>query len=298
MSNLPNFLIIGMAKAGTSALYAALKQHPRIFTSPVKEPRFFAFENDPPRFGGPAFHDYIQYPTLTRLADYEALFAGAGTALARGEASTIYSYYPGDAPADRIRHYLPDVRLIVLLRQPAARTYANFVHAVRNDWEPLDDFAQALADEPRRIRENWSYFLRYRQNSDYLAQLQRYYDRFDRRRIRVHLYDDLCATPLAVVQDIFRFLDVDDDFVPDLSGRYNVSLWPRHLRLHRALSRARRATTSAPWRNLIGHAMRLNLRRPALPAALHAELTREFRPDILRLQDLVDRDLTQWISGG
>jgi hypothetical protein len=144
MNALPNFLIIGAAKAGTSAI-----------------------------------------------------FAPAGDAKARGEASTVYTYYPGDKPAERIRHYLPDVRLIVLLRQPAERAFSNFVHAVSSDWEPLNDFALALAEEPRRIHENWSYFLRYRQNSDYLSQLQRYYTRFERRQIRVYLFEDLCSNPLA-----------------------------------------------------------------------------------------------------
>jgi hypothetical protein len=298
MSVLPNFLIIGMAKAGTTPLFAALKQHPQIFMSRIKEPRFFAFMNDPPRFGGPSFHDYIQSPTITEIADYEALFDDAGTKKARGEASTIYSYYPGDKPAVHIRHYLPDVRLIILLRQPAARTYANFVHCIRNDWEPLGNFVQALADEPRRIRDNWSYFLRYRQNSDYLTQLQRYYDRYDRHQISVYLYDDLCKAPLTLVQDVFRFLEVDDSFVPDISGRYNVSLLPISLHIHRVLNRMRRATTIASLRRIIGRAIRINLYRPTIPADIYEELTDEFRPDILRLQDMIDRDLKNWISGG
>ena len=301
MTSLPNFLIIGAAKSGTSALFAAMRQHPQVFACPLKEPRFFAFEDEMPRFGGPPFNDYMQYPTISRLADYQALFAAAGDAKARGEASTVYTYFPGDKPAERIRHYLPDVRLFVLLRQPAERAYSNFVHAVSSGWEPLADFAAAWADEPRRIRENWSYFLRYRQNSDYLTQLRRYYARFDRRQIRVYLYEDLCADPLALVQDVFRFLEIDDSFVPDLSGRYNVSRLPHNCHLNRLVNRSQfaaplRRLPRPLYRVIVGGINRLNLYRPAFPAEMRLQLTAAFRPDILRLQDLIGRDLSGWLS--
>jgi hypothetical protein len=301
MNLLPNFLIIGAAKAGTTSLWRALGQHPDIYMSLMKEPRFFAFENENPHFSGPPRNDYTTLPIVTTLADYQALFARAGLAKARGEASTIYTYFPGDKPAERIRHYLPDVRLIVLLRQPAERTFSNFVHAVFSGWEPLDDFARALIDEPRRIRENWSYFLRYRQNSDYLAQLQRYYTRFDRRQIRVYLYEDLCMDPLALVQDVFRFLEVDDSFVPDLSRRHNVSRFPRHSFLHRMVNRlqvgsARRRLPRPINRVVVGGINRLNLYRPTLSTDMRQQLTANFRPDMLRLQDLINRDLSSWLE--
>lgn len=213
----------------------------------------------------------------------------------------IYTYYPGDKSAARIQHYLPDVRLIVLLRQPAERAFSNFVHAVYSGWEPLNDFAQALAAEPRRIRENWSYFLRYRQNSDYLTQLQHYYTRFDRQQIRVYLYEDLCANPLALVQDIFRFLEVDDSFVPDLSLRYNVSRFPRHRLLHNLVNRSQvgSALRHLPRplnRAVVGGINRLNFFRPTLPTAMRQKLTADFAPDILRLQELIDRDLKHWLD--
>ena len=302
MSTMPNFLIIGAAKAGTTFLWSVLRQHPDIFLSEMKEPRFFAFENCPPRFGGPPYNDYTSVPTITRLSDYQALFAEAGAANARGEASTVYMYHPQDRPAERIRHYLPNVRLIALLRQPAERAFSNFVHAVSSGWEPHRDFTRALAEEPRRIRENWSYFLRYRHNSDYLSQLTPYFRRFDRRRIHVCLYDDLCADPLSLVRDIFRFLEVDDTFLPDLSRPINVSYFPRHRALHQWFRHFKQGKIfprlPRPLAKLLAGGMRrMNLVRPAIPHETRQQLTEEFARDRERLQELIGRDLSLWARG-
>lgn len=298
---LPNFLIIGAAKAGTTALYAALRQHPQVYTCAVKEPRFFAFEDETPAFGGPAFNDYVQYPTITRLPDYLALFADATGAKAIGEASTVYLYYPGDKPSERIRHYIPDVKLIAILRQPADRAYSNFLHAVHHDWEPLDDFERAWADESRRIAENWSYFLRYRQNGCYDAQLRPYYERFDGRQIRIVLYEDWLSNPGATIRDVFQFLEVDESFEPDLSDHYNISRIPRSRWMHRLLHRSRLGAAlhclPRPARNLvIGRINRLNLHRPMLSPGLRRRLTAEYRQEILRLQDLIGCDLSHWLA--
>ena len=104
---LPNFIIIGAAKAGTTALYWYLAEHPQVFMSPLKETNFFAFGLDPegkPLYGNPEVH---RYPVQT-LADYEKLFADAGDAKAIGEASPIYLECP--QAAGRIRGLIPRAR--------------------------------------------------------------------------------------------------------------------------------------------------------------------------------------------
>src|ERR671920_1370194 len=108
----PNFIVIGAAKAGTTALYWYLAEHPTVFMSPVKETNFFAYALDEQGrlvYGDPDVH---KFPVKT-LAEYEALFAPAAGVLAVGEASPIYLECP-QAPA-RIRATLPDVRLICCL---------------------------------------------------------------------------------------------------------------------------------------------------------------------------------------
>ncbi len=83
---LPNFLIIGAAKSGTNAMYNYLRQHPQIFMSPVKEPRFFAFEGETPHFSGPQGARFSS-DIVTTIDDYLKLFMAVTNQIAIGEAS-------------------------------------------------------------------------------------------------------------------------------------------------------------------------------------------------------------------
>ena len=148
---LPNFLIIGVAKAGTSSLYAYLGQHPQIFVSPVRAPNFFGLGEQPSaRYGGPVPQREIAAPTLSQ---YTALFADGQAARTVGEGSSFFNFTP--RAAARIHHYRPDARLLLLLRQPADRAYSQYLYARRLGWEPAPTFAAAIQEEGRRKAEDW-----------------------------------------------------------------------------------------------------------------------------------------------
>ena len=111
---LPDFLVIGAPKAGTTALHAALAAHPGLYMSAIKEPKFFLTDGPPPaRGGGPGdVQTYREH--IWRRADYEALFADAPAGALRGESTPFYLY---DRQAQRrIRALIPRARLIVILR--------------------------------------------------------------------------------------------------------------------------------------------------------------------------------------
>ena len=304
---MPNFLIIGASKAGTTALYLYLKQHPQIYMSPIKEPRFFAFEDERLDFKGPA-DERLKHEIVTHIEDYYALFQGVSKERAVGEVSPVYLYSP-KAP-ERIRHYIPDVKLIAVLRNPIERGYSNFLAQVREGREPLTDYAQALQEEETRIRNNWSYIWHYRQRGFYYTQLRRYFDKFDRDQIRVYLYDDWKANNIMILQEIFHFLNVDDTVVPDISVRPNVSVIPRSKILHRYLTkrnlimstlkpllpRRLRQRILAKLQIAFVNLMSLNLVRPRLSLEVRRQLVQEYREDILKLQDLIDRDLSKWLE--
>ena len=122
---LPNFLIIGAAKAGTTSLYRYLEQHPDVFMSEFKEPRFFALENDPLDYRGP--NDPAAHCEYKTLEAYETLFAGVRNERAAGEASTLYLYH--EDAAERIRHYVPDMKMIAVLRHPVEQAYSNLLQS-------------------------------------------------------------------------------------------------------------------------------------------------------------------------
>lgn len=300
---MPDFLVIGGAKSGTTALYHYLKQHPEIYMSPIKEPQFFALEGRGIDFRGPSrstVDPSFVPPLVTTLEEYQALFDAVTDQKAVGEVSPWYLYFP-QAP-ERIRRYLPDARLIAVLRNPVERAFSAYLHAVQWGLEPVGDFAEALRLEPERIRDNWWPFFHYKQRGFYSLQLQRYYDRFPADRIRIYLYEDFTSDPVAMLRDIFRYLGVDESFTPDTARRHNVTLVPKSRRLDRFLSGAgplkaviKPLLPEGLRRRLTGRLQRLNLTRPTLGPALRQHLIEEYRDDILRLQDMVGRDLSLWL---
>ena len=129
---MPNFLIIGAMRAGTTSLYHYLKQHPQVYMSPVKEPRFFALEGEKPDPGRPTDERLMNH-SITDIEAYRALFQAVSKETAIGEASPLYLYSP-KAP-ERIRHYIPDAKLIAVLRDPVERAYSHFLDIFMTGWK-------------------------------------------------------------------------------------------------------------------------------------------------------------------
>ena len=298
---LPNFLIIGAAKSGTTALYAYLKQHPQIFMSPFKEPRFFAFQDNPPRFQGPRDQaNAINNKTITSIDKYLDLFKGVTTEIAIGEASPAYIHVPGTA--ERIQRLIPNVKLIAILRHPAERAFSSFLHLKREGYEPLD-FGQALIEESNRTSKNWEFLWQYKGLGFYYEQLNQYYRVFDQTQIRVYLYDDLQENPENLMRDIFEFLNVDSSFVPDTSKKINTSGIPKSKKLKEFLGKPDYVKSLLkPFfpkklrKNLVYYLQQKNLQRPSISLDQRTHLTREYHADILKLQGLIKRDLSHWLE--
>lgn len=299
---LPNFLLIGAAKSGTSALYNYLWQHPEIYMSGKKEPNFFALEGETVCFNGPG-SEIINTKSVTNLEEYKALFAGVRGEKAVGEASVLYLYHP--QAAARIRHYIPNVKLIAILRNPIDRAYSSYLHMVRDGREPADSFTKALDEEPERIRNNWAHSWHYQRLGYYHEQLQRYFALFPRQQIAVFTYDAFSAAPQQLLKQIFQFLEVDPSFEPDVSLRYNISGAPRWKRLQKWLlwpnpvkERMKFLLPAYTRKRLVNKLMTLNVKpaaKPDMSAAERQRLQAIFRDDILKLQTLLDQDLSHWL---
>ena len=291
---MPTFLIIGAMKSGTTALYYYLAQHPQIFMSPVKEPNFFC--------NGEL--ESSDSKSVTHIGAYQDLFKNVYDEKAIGEASHCYLYEP-EAVA-RIQQYVPDAKLVAILRNPVDRAHSHFLHKVRDGTEPLTDFAQALREEETGANQNRN-VQDYVGRGRYYEQLKRYFDAFDRDQLKVYLYEDLSNTPIDTLQNAFRFLGVDDSFVPDVSLRRNVSGYPKYkaldeflrrpspvkdaLKMHlpaRLRWRLSRAFDSLKTRNLS--------EPPAVQPEVRRQLIEEYREDILKLQALLGRDLSGWLE--
>lgn len=306
--SMPNFLIIGAAKAGTSSLYGYLKQHPQVYMSPQKEPAFFALEGEILDFRGPGDEKYNNR-LITKIEDYRELFENVTTETAIGEASTDY-IYSLKAPG-LIRRYIPKVKLIVILRDPVHRAHSQFLDQVMERHEFLADFSDALQEEENRILDNWSSSWHYKQRGFYYVQLKRYFDLFDRNQFKIYLYDDYSTDPISVLKDIFCFLNVDENFIPDVSVRKNVStvVAPRSKVLHNvlqyflvkdnpfetSLKLLLPAKVKIFMRTKLANIKKSNLSRPQVDPGLRKQLIEVYRDDILKCQDLIQRDLSKWL---
>ena len=297
--SMPNFLIIGAAKAGTSSLYHYLKQHPQIYMSPKKELRFFSLVGEKLDFCGPGDKQLYRKNSITDLETYRSFFSGVADEIAVGEASPGYLYYP-NAP-ENIKSYIPEAKLIAILRDPVERAYSHFLHNLRKGKEPLTDFAQAIQEEETRTQGNWSRNWHYLKTGLYYAQVKRYFNTFDRRQIKIYLYEEFSRTPLKVVQDIFSHLDVEPTFIPDVSRKYNVSGIPKNRALQAILTRenllAKPLTSSRLGTRIVNSVKKRNINsKPPLPPEIRTDLVQMYQEDILKLQDLIKRDLTHWLK--
>lgn len=295
---LPNFLVIGAPKSGTTSLYKYLDEHPQVYMSSHKEPRFFAFEGST-GFNG---HGVSRYNIVTTLDEYQQLFSQVSDQQAIGEASTWYLSSP-TAP-ERIKHYIPDVKLIAILREPAERAYSHYWHLYRKDLEPIDTFEKAILAEEHRKQSNWLPDWYYLQEGFYYEHLTRYFQLFGREQLRVYLYEDLCSDPTKVLRDIFQFLDIDSEFEPNVVQRYNVTKLMRSKRLGDFLSRP--STIKRFIRRTIPQTGRAKAKqmlvsmntydRPKMLPEIKASLLADYSESIYKLQELLNRDLSHWLA--
>lgn len=298
---LPNFIIIGATKSGTTSVFRYLAQHPDVYLPFFKEPHYFAFEGLSMDFEGPYSK---KLPFCTTLDCYEAMFENVTDQQAIGEGSAMYLYLHEQA-APRIKACIPNVRLIVLLRQPAERAYSNFMHMIRETRETCDSLDEALAVEEQRIKDNWFPFYHYRAQGFYSQQLQTYFDLFDRDQIRIYLHDDLKADTPAVMADLYDFLEIEPIETLDTSEKHNQS--GRHKNalirsVHSFLVKPN--PIKAPFRMLIPKRSRriladlirkYGIEKEEMSPESYNHLCDIYHDDILRTEDMIQRDLSHWL---
>lgn len=300
--NVPDFIIIGAPKGGTTSLYHYLRQHPQIYMSVLKDSHFFLHDGATPCMGGPSDKDRNREMIKTWSA-YQKQFQAAGPDQVCGEIGVRYLDSP--AACQAIRRRLPEVKLIVILRQPVERAYSHYRMYRRNGSELCETFEQALADEPRRLQEGW--FRALHQHLGYYHQhLKPYFENFSREQIRVFLFDELKADPAGLMRDLFVFLGVDPEFRPDMMTRFNRAGEIANPMLRWAWSASRglrsRATPMVPVQ-MRGRLVSWMASRPVKPHAAPplAEQTQRalleaYREDIQRLSELLGRDLSHWLN--
>lgn len=306
MNKLPNFMIIGAGKSGTTALYEYLSEHPDVFMSPVKETNFFALEGDKLIDPKDDPEQMYHYPwSITNWDEYVNLYNGVTTEKAIGEVSPMYLY--SEEAAFRIKQRLPDVKLIVILRNPVDRLYSRFMHLARENRKPTSRFEDALERGNIWWRRNDLV-----KEGFYHNHLKKYFQLFEPSQIKVILYDDLKSDPLRVIQNIYDFIGVDGWFEPDLNAEYNVSGLIKNPVIDKFIGQksvikelAKRVTpkfteaitSNQQLRKWVNQLRRKNLTKVPIPNGIrNAMIQSIYGEDINSLQSLINRDLTSWLK--
>jgi len=220
---LPNFLVIGAPKCGTTSLHHYLSQHPEVYVPKRKELHYFSYEYMQRFAAGPG-DAHILIPLCTTRQAYEKHYEQVGTQRAVGDVSPSYLYYA--EVSERIKAELGQPKIVVVLRDPIAKAFSQYMHLVRDNRETLT-FYDALMAEAQRIREGWAALWRYAESSLYADKLRRYLDIFGADHVKLLLFEELTQAPHQVIRDLFSFLDIDPHFRPNTSKVHNRSGQPR-----------------------------------------------------------------------
>jgi hypothetical protein len=306
--SLPDALIIGAPKAGTSALHAALAQHPQVYASPVKEPKYYmCWDAPPPAYRGPG-DSHSQKEWVWRRGDYTALFEAAPPDSVRLESTPFYLSLP--SARRRIAEELPHAKLIVIVRDPIDRAYSNWMHLWVDGLEPIGDFLEAWRAEDSRIAAGWAPFWHYRQLGRYGQQLADLLGRVDRDRVLVLRYWHLVSQPTETLHRVARFLGIaenrvsgalpPDNFRPFVEPGLRASLMGRAIRAGAA------AGSHVPpqiWRRVskpLVEALQHGgaSQRPKLAIAQRTALVAECEDDIATLERVLGESFDDWRSAG
>ena len=216
----PDFFLIGAPKAGTSALHAALAQHPHLFLSKVKEPKYYMCgDSPPPAYKGPG-DAHSNQEWIWQRERYLDLFDDAPEGSLTGESTPFY-LYNRDARR-RIAVDRPDAKLIAVLRDPVDRAYSNWMHLWMDGLEPRADVVEAVSHEQERIDNGWAPFWHYSSMGMYGRQVKDLFDHFPREQVLLLRYRELVDTPDDVLGRVFDFLGVegrDIDTIPADNSR-------------------------------------------------------------------------------
>ncbi len=297
--NQPNFILIGAAKSGTTSFYNYVKQHPSVYVSPVAKTNFFVSNF----VDGQAKVEDLDFTpeqirklnfSVTTPEAYQQLFVNVPpekTAL--GEISPMY--LNSFVAANKLKASNPDVKLIAMLRNPVDRAYSGYQMQLRQAKEKRE-FGSNLDPEEIYIRGGF-----------YYDQLKRFYDVFDRSQIKIFLFEDFKQNPRKVIQEMFNFIGVDESFSPDLETKFNQGGIPKNKGLYSLLFNSPlTAIAKSSITPLLPKKLRIKLESNikgnllSKPKSMTPEtrktLQQMYREDILKLEQLIGKDLQQWLS--
>jgi hypothetical protein len=294
-----DFLVVGAAKSGTTALYEFLKNDSRIVLPQIKETGYFGHTSIVKGHGAENFVN----SRLKTMEEFKASFISVDNRAVYGEISNEILYYH-ESSIERIKSSLNnEPKIILILRNPIERAYSNYLHHVREGWEPLT-FKKALEQEEFRIENGYAWPYHYLSVGKYYVQVKAFMDNF--QNVSVLLYDDIFTDRWW--NEFYGSLEIDLDTTMFQRGSrlYNVGGKVRLRMLQHALTRPNPVKSlSKNFLKILGYSNQnlanigallrsYNLSRVPINSSDKEWLVKNLRDDIDNLSQLVGRDLSYW----
>ena len=294
---LPNLLIVGAAKSGTTSLHNYLKQHSDIFMSDHKEPHFF-INNEIGTNRIPK--------GISKYDDYIALFKNSESYWYRGESSAMYLQFP-DISIKNINKYLnDDVKIIIMLRNPIERAFSGYQHVKRYNVMENLDFEDAIKECENRyfINTNFTPSSRYINIGLYYTMVKKFKDNFG-ENMHIVIYDDFIADTQNELSKIFSFLNISD-FVINTNEKYMVGGWQwknsflKKLFLKKNLLNKfiRFILPFQSFKKILRNRLVQVFSTPVVKMkdTTKSSLQNLYKEDLKKLSTIIDRDLKIWLK--
>lgn len=310
---LPTFIVVGANKGGTTSIYHYLKQHPQVYLSPVKEPHYFSKDIDinlfKREFAQNKLQDIDKYLEGDMRQEYHAafirdrnqylrLFKNVTDQKAIGELSTSYLY--SSVAAQEIKKEIPGCKIIICLRNPIERAYSHYRMNLWTGNSNEFNFYKALVDDFDHDPKVWGNAHLYTEIGMYYQQVKRYLDTFGADQVKIIFTEDMKRNAQQVIRELYAFIGVDPDFVPDTSRQYNEVYTPKYKNFTWFLNKSgirplMKKLSPRFIKNLLVKVLyKSKSEKGDIPADAKQFLIDKLSGDIRQLSVLLNKDLSNW----
>jgi hypothetical protein len=285
---LPQFIVIGAGKCGTTSLQSYLSQHPDIFVCPKKETFFFLDQLSREKSK--------KWGAVTSFEEYQELFKNVPDNAVVGEISTVYYNNPNSAQL--IHQCLPDVKIIAILRDPSDRVFSDYLmhQLITKNYEL--NFGSII--------DKNNYFVKM---GFYYSQLIGFLKFFKPENVKIFLYDDFINDNQKFLEEFFTYIGVKNDIKIFIGKRKRENLFPKNKILYsifiqsnkfnQLVNRLISIMPTSLSKNISQLQQRIQEEityRPSLSPTDRAKLIEIYQPEIMQLQKLINRDLSKWLE--
>lgn len=298
-----NLFIVGAAKSGTTSLYNYLLQHPNVFLPRVKEPNFYsnAESDNPADYIIPKKGKTCHKRMIKDKSVYFSLYEDAKNEKILADASPSYLWDKN--AAKKIYSDFPNAKIIILLRNPIQRAFSHYLMDLKYANQSEKDFKQAILNDQFAEPKVWGKAHMYLDIGLYYEQVIRYLDVFDKKNVKIIIYEDFIKNTEQYLIQIFDFLNIDNSLVNKIDYKkvHNPYVVPR----------------GNISKSFLKYKSKLKLLKKLLPESLKDYLNKEilfkesdkpvlkpedklflidyYKEDIKKLQTLLGKEVSQWL---